>query len=65
MQSHIPITNSRRAFLTQSANGFGALALSSLLAQDAAANPHSAIQTPQSNNPLAPKPPHLAAKPKP
>ena len=62
--SHIPIATSRREFLTQSANGFGALALSSLLAHEAAANPNSAIKPPQSNNPLAPKAPHFAAQAK-
>jgi hypothetical protein len=38
---------SRRNFLFDSALGFGGIALSSLLARDAAANPPSALQTPQ------------------
>ena len=54
MKSHIPITTSRREFLTKSANGFGALAL---LNHEIAANP-------QSNNPLAAKVPHFAPKAK-
>ena len=54
MKSHIPVTASRREFLTKSANGFGALAL---LNHEIAANP-------QSNNPLAAKAPHFAPKAK-
>ena len=57
MNSHIPVTTSRREFLTKSANGFGALALPALLAHEIAASP-------QSNNPLAAKAPHFAPKAK-
>jgi Protein of unknown function (DUF1501) len=57
MTSHIPVTTSRREFLTKSANGFGALALPALLASEVAASP-------QSNNPLAAKAPHFAPKAK-
>ncbi|HMX26975.1 MAG TPA: DUF1501 domain-containing protein [Blastocatellia bacterium] len=64
MDKHIPVGTSRRDFLFRAGNGFGALALSSLLGQGAAANPQSAIHNPQSNNPLAPKLPHFAAKAK-
>jgi Protein of unknown function (DUF1501) len=46
---------SRRAWLGQSACGFGALALAGLTARDAAAG---------ADDPLAPKPPHFAAKAK-
>ena len=50
---------SRREFLERIGGGFGMLALSSLLDEDAVAHP-----LPQSNNPLAPKSPHLATKAK-
>jgi hypothetical protein len=58
MKPHIPFATSRREFLTQSANGFGALAFSSLLAREAQANDQPLL------NPLAPKPPHFVAKAK-
>ncbi len=61
---HFPVAPSRRDFLTHAANGFGSLALSALLHSETAANPQSAIRNPQSENPLAPKPPHFAAKAK-
>ncbi len=64
MKSHLPFAHSRREFLSQSANGFGALALSSLLNQEVTANPQSASQTPQLQNPLAAQKPHFAAKAK-
>lgn len=57
MKSHIPVTTSRREFLTKSAHGFGALALPALLSHEIAANP-------QANNPLAVKAPHFAPKAK-
>src|SRR5438128_1849115 len=54
---------SRRALLRQCAAGFGSLALTSLLAEEAqAANPQSEIRNPQWNDPLAPKPPHFPAR---
>ncbi len=56
------VAATRREFLTRAANGFGSLALTALLQSEAAANSHSG--SPQSNNPLAPKPPHFAAKAK-
>ena len=45
---------SRRELLARCANGFGSLALASLMAQDSARA--------ASENPLAPKPPHFPAK---
>lgn len=68
--SEIPAASSRRDFLLRAANGFGSVALASMLARDglaqnfAAPIPHSALRTPHSSNPLAPKPPHFAAKAK-
>lgn len=53
-----PELPSRRQMLRQSAVGFGYLALSALLAEEAAAG-----KTP-SPNPLAPKPPHFPARAK-
>jgi hypothetical protein len=54
--------SSRRDFLMRSANGFGAMALSSLLARDAFA---SIGEKPQKSvNPLAPKQPHFPARAK-
>jgi hypothetical protein len=55
----------RRQMLSRFANGFGMLALADLLGQRATAdNPQSAIRNPQSNNPLAVRQPHFAAKAK-
>lgn len=68
--SEIPAASSRRDFLFRAANGFGSVALASLLARDGLAQnfavpiPHSELRTPHSSNPLAPKPPHFAAKAK-
>lgn len=53
-------TNSRRDFLSRAANGFGGLALSALLAEEAAAQ--QAARAPL--NPLAEKAPHFAPKAK-
>src|SRR4051812_26782513 len=52
---------SRRELLQRAAGGFGALALSGVLAEVAAAeaNPSSAA-----SDPLAPRPPHFAARAK-
>jgi hypothetical protein len=61
-QSHMPLANSRRDFLFRAGNGFGALALSSLLARNAVAE--SEEEGKKVVNPLAPKPPHFAAKAK-
>ena len=52
MPEHIRWTKNRREFLKDSSCGFGALALGAMMAQAAAINP------------LAPKPPHKAAKAK-
>jgi hypothetical protein len=53
----------RRQMLERCGFGLGAIALTSLLEGNAlAANPPSAIRNPQSNTPLAPKPPHFAPK---
>jgi len=56
MSEHIRITRNRREFLCDAFGGFGALALGAMLQQDA-------IRA-ASLNPLAPKPPHMAAKAK-
>jgi hypothetical protein len=66
-RSDIPLAATRRDFLCRAANGFGSLALASLLARDGRA--HSflapAERAPEkAANPLAPKPPHFAAKAK-
>ncbi|MFL5339284.1 MAG: DUF1501 domain-containing protein [Gemmataceae bacterium] len=53
---HIPAALSRRDFLFRAGGGLGSLALAHLLARDAAAG--------HPTNPLAPKPPHHAAKAK-
>ncbi|MEP7274263.1 MAG: DUF1501 domain-containing protein, partial [Acidobacteriota bacterium] len=56
--AHIPITTSRRDFLANAANGFGSLALASLIARDA-----QAVQQAKETklvNPLAPKAPDFA-----
>src|SRR5947207_7127531 len=61
--SHLPIANSRREFLFQAGGGFGAIALSWLLAQDG-----YAIDAPGQArvwaNPLADKPGHFPGKAK-
>ncbi len=61
MNNHLPFANSRRDFLFRAGNGFGALALSSLLAGNAAA---AEKESKKIVNPLAPKLPHFAAKAK-
>jgi hypothetical protein len=59
--SHLPVANSRREFLFQAGGGFGAIALSWLLARDgyAADSPGA---TSASVNPLAAKSGHFPAK---
>lgn len=59
--SHIPVANSRRDFLFQTGNGFGALALSYLMGRHALAEGR---QDKKPFNPLAPKPPHFTPKAK-
>jgi hypothetical protein len=59
---HIPITTSRREFLGTAANGFGSLALASLLARDLQAGGQGKAS--KIVNPLAPKAPHFAPKAK-
>ncbi|MDX2043334.1 MAG: DUF1501 domain-containing protein [Acidobacteriota bacterium] len=61
-QTHIPQANSRRDFLFQAGNGFGALALSYLMQRDALASDKSLPK--KLVNPLAPKAPHFAPKAK-
>ncbi len=56
-EKHLPIAASRRDFLSQAGNGFGALALSYLMSRDAQAQ-----QKPF--NPLAPRAPHFKPKAK-
>src|SRR5262245_57593988 len=60
--AHIPITTSRRDFLCNAANGFGSLALASLLARDLEASEKD--QASKIVNPLAPKAPHFTSKAK-
>jgi hypothetical protein len=55
--SHFPSSRSRRDFLFQGGGGFGALALSCLLAEDG-----YATQANASANPLAAKEPHVKAR---
>jgi hypothetical protein len=62
MKDHFPSATTRRDFLFQAGNGFGALALSSLLARDAAASEKGSAR--KLFNPLAPKQPHFAPKAK-
>ena len=52
----------RRELLQRCGTGFGALALTSLLADDVSSTPHSAFRAPHSDGPLAPKRPHFAPK---
>jgi hypothetical protein len=60
---HLPRAHSRREFLFQAGGGFGALALSWLLARDGyAVDAPSALKP--AANPLAVKPPHFPAKAK-
>ncbi|MCA9094171.1 MAG: DUF1501 domain-containing protein, partial [Planctomycetaceae bacterium] len=54
---------SRRDFLKQSAHGFGTLALAHLLGSDSAFSSTAELSG-RNLNPLAPKPPHFAAKAK-
>ncbi len=56
--AHHPVARSRRDFLCRAGGGFGALALSWLLARDGFA----ADQRGPSANPLAARPPHFPAK---
>src|SRR5216684_4059014 len=58
-----PIAQSRREFLFQTGGGFGALALSWLLARDGYAADQPVSKKPAAN-PLAAKPPHFEAKAK-
>jgi hypothetical protein len=60
--NHFPSTTSRRDFLFRAGNGFGALALASLLARDATASEKDNAR--KLFNPLAPKPPHFTPKAK-
>lgn len=60
---HLPLTQSRREFLFQAGGGFGAIALSWLLARDTyAADALAAIRA--STNPLAAKPGHFPGQAK-
>jgi hypothetical protein len=60
---HFPAAQSRREFLFQAGRGFGAVALSWLLARDGyAGNPP--LSKKPATNPLAAKPPHFEAKAK-
>jgi hypothetical protein len=60
--THFPVANTRRDFLARAGNGFGALALSYLLARDATASEKDKER--KLFNPLAPKPPHFTPKAK-
>jgi len=64
--THLPLTASRRDFLFQAANGFGSLALASMLAGESRAAARAATIEKDSKpfNPLAPKAPHFKSKAK-
>ncbi|PYT16925.1 MAG: DUF1501 domain-containing protein, partial [Acidobacteria bacterium] len=55
MSLHCKLTRNRREFLTDAFCGFGGIGLAAILAEQARAD---------TRNPLAPKPPHNAAKAK-
>jgi len=61
-ETDIPIATSRRDFLANAANGFGSVALASLLAGDLKAGEQATAT--KIVNPLAPKTPHFAPKAK-
>jgi len=58
---HVPVVTSRRDLLFRAGLGFGGLALSSLLSEDAAAA-GAGSQGPGVGNPLGPKPPQFGAR---
>jgi len=58
---HVPSFRSRRDFLRLAGGGFGSLAFSALLAQDA---PAADTASPAEPDPLAPRPPHFRTKTK-
>jgi hypothetical protein len=60
LRPHVPPVSSRREFLLQAGHGLGALALTSLLGDDAGA----AGRLPVAEDPLAPRPPEFEAKAK-
>lgn len=62
--SHLPSAASRREFLAKAANGFGSLALASLLCSEGVGKTPAATQRPPASNPLAPKQPHFTPKAK-
>jgi hypothetical protein len=57
---HLPIAQTRRDFLFRAGGGFGALALSWLLARDRTG--HAAVDDTPAANPLAARPPHFPAR---
>ncbi|MBX6315179.1 MAG: DUF1501 domain-containing protein [Isosphaeraceae bacterium] len=60
-----PLFPTRRAFLRQAGNGFGLLALAALLDREGLLAPSATAASPsRALNPLAPQPPHFAAKAK-
>jgi hypothetical protein len=61
--NHWMSTRDRREFLARAANGFGAMALSTLLARDAVADQSDRSVAP-TLNPLAPRQPHFKPKAK-
>jgi hypothetical protein len=56
---HFPLARTRREFLRQAGNGFGALAAAWMLQQEAQASERERVG---SDNPLAPRPPHFPAR---
>ncbi len=62
--AHLPVATSRRDFICRAGNGFGALALSHLMSQNALASEVVQGEDRKIKNPLAPKPPHFAPKAK-
>lgn len=64
MPSPLPVINGRRDFLFRAGNGFGAVALASLLSREGLAAKFADATDKHVLNPLAPKAPHFAARAK-
>src|SRR5262249_34568431 len=62
--NHTPCGRTRREFLWQVGGGFAGLALIDLLSRDGFFTRHAAGQPAAPASPLAPRPPHFAAKAK-
>ena len=62
--SSLPLATTRRDFLFRAGTSLGGLALTAMLARDAAAGDKDKDKAPPAINPLAPKAPHFAPKAK-